>query len=267
METWNADADEIPSVDEDGSYHAVLVNNEPTGDWEQCKFHAREILNEKSNKWCQFSHQGSCSFAGVYQPELPTQDEFFAFSNYFHVWQFLQLPPRSSIADLDAKGQKVCSQSWEDVVKFNKKSKEKTATEDELVSSCFQSAYVYSILRHGYGFQNQDYITATDIVNGQKVTWALGSILYEINTLPWDYIERHGQHHVDERIRETLFEDWDRAFGWFMVSVVIGSLLILCRVLGLHRRTMAAKRVYEGGYEMLDEVDNVEIEKLPLRKN
>jgi hypothetical protein len=79
METWNANADEIPSVDNDGAYHAVLVNNKETGDWEQCKSFARELLNEGSNDWCQFSHQGSCSFAGVYQPELPTQDEFFAF--------------------------------------------------------------------------------------------------------------------------------------------------------------------------------------------
>lgn len=79
METWNAHADEIPSVNNDGSYHAVLVNNNDAGDWEQCKAFARELLNQGTNAWCQFSHQGSCSFAGVYQPELPTQDEFFAF--------------------------------------------------------------------------------------------------------------------------------------------------------------------------------------------
>jgi hypothetical protein len=79
IETWNANADEIPSVDSDGAYHAVLVNNKETGDWEQCKAYARELLNEGSNAWCLFSHQGSCSFAGVYQPELPKQDEFFAF--------------------------------------------------------------------------------------------------------------------------------------------------------------------------------------------
>ena len=79
METWDAQADGIPSVDTSGSYHAVLVNNKDTGDWEQCKSYANKILNSKSNAWCEFSHQGSCSFAGVYQPELPSQDEFFAF--------------------------------------------------------------------------------------------------------------------------------------------------------------------------------------------
>jgi len=34
----------------------------------------------------------------------------------------------------------------------------------------------------------EDNITATDVVMGQKVGWALGSMLYEINTLPWTYI-------------------------------------------------------------------------------
>eukprot|EP00804_Cyclotella_cryptica_P020284 CCRYP_015889-RA/>CCRYP_015889-RA protein AED:0.01 eAED:0.01 QI:377/1/1/1/1/1/2/995/645 len=263
METRNANVDDIPSIDEDGSYHAVLVNNEPTGDWEQCKLYAREILNESSNAWCQFSHQGSCSFAGVYQPELPTQDEFFAFSNYFHVWQFLQLPPRSSIAELDAKGKQVCSQSWDAVVDFNKKNKDKPPTEDELASYCFQSAYVHSVLRHGYGFKDHDFITATDIINGQKVTWALGSILYEINTLPWDYIEVHGQHHVDQRIRENMFDDWHKAFGWFMASVIVCCALILVRVLRFHQKN---KTKGGEGYEALKDVDNFEIEKLPPRK-
>ena len=80
METWDSYADGIPSVDETGgSYHAILVNTKERGDWEQCKHYANKILNSKSNAWCEFSHRGSCSFAGVYQPELPSQDEFFAF--------------------------------------------------------------------------------------------------------------------------------------------------------------------------------------------
>lgn len=79
IETWNASVDDIPSVDDDGSYHAVLVNNEDTGDWDECKEYVRRVLNEKSNAWCDFSHLGSCSFAGVYQPELPRENEFLAF--------------------------------------------------------------------------------------------------------------------------------------------------------------------------------------------
>jgi len=42
IDTWNASVDDFSAVTEPGSadyghYHAVLVNNENSGDWEQCK--------------------------------------------------------------------------------------------------------------------------------------------------------------------------------------------------------------------------------------
>lgn len=37
----------------------------------------------------------------------------------------------------------------------------------------------------GYGFRHNDTITVIDTINGNKVGWALGAILYEINELPW----------------------------------------------------------------------------------
>ena len=65
------------------------------------------------------------SFVGVYQPELPTQaasfGEFLAFSNYYHVWQFLQLQPRSSLEQIDQQGQQVCSQNWKQMLEYNAK--------------------------------------------------------------------------------------------------------------------------------------------------
>ena len=93
-------------------------------------------------------------------------------SNYYHVWRFLQLPSRSSIAHLDSKGRQICSQSWEDLVKYNKDNTQQKSSEDKLARYCFQSAYVYQILRNGYGFHDTDNITATNIINGQKVLGA-----------------------------------------------------------------------------------------------
>lgn len=297
LETWNATVDDFASdlIDgvDAGSYHAILVNNKAAGDWDQCKTLARDILNEGANAWCQFSHQGSCSFAGVYQPDLPTQEasfgEFYAFSNYFRVWQFLQLKPRSSLVELEARGREVCSKSWEELVKYNNANPDRAPDDEELESYCFRAAYVHSILSHGYGFQPDDHITATDVINGQKVTWALGSILYEINTLPWDYIEGmfappimvkelfiafnltpsivfrsftftvHSQHHVDNQLRDELFADWGKDFSWFVTIVILGSVLILLQVLRLHRRKM---RNSKEGYEAVFEADSIEIEKL-----
>lgn len=37
----------------------------------------------------------------------------------------------------------------------------------------------------GYGFHRDDTLTVIDQINGNKVGWALGAILYEINELPW----------------------------------------------------------------------------------
>lgn len=241
-------------------YHAILVNDEKTGDWSKCKALAQGILNEKTNSFCEFSHRGSCSFAGVYQPELPTQEEFYAFSNYFHVWQFLQLQPRSSIEQLEKRGQQVCSQTWQQMVQYNSANPNITLTEDALATYCFHAAYVHEILRNGYGFQPNDHITATDVLNGQKVGWALGSILYEINTLPWDYIQVHGRHHINEQMEGDAFENWSGGFSRFVGSVVVVALLGLLQIIRLHRKK--SKSGQNDGYEDVTDANDIEIEKL-----
>jgi len=266
LETWNATADDLASAissADPGLYHAVLVNNEKTGDWDQCKELARGLFNKETNDWCNFSHRGSCSFAGVYQPERPPSElEFYAFSNYFHVWQFLQLESRSSIAQLEAKGREVCSQSWDDLVKYNEGNQQNIFTEEELKTYCFRAAYVHEILSYGYGFRPDEYVIATDIVNGQKVTWALGSILYEINTLPWDYIEMHGSGYLNKHAEDEIIVDWGHEFSIFLTAVVMASILGVLLVFRRHRK----RTNHKGGYEYLSEAANgVEIEKLPHR--
>lgn len=82
--------------------------------------------------------------------------------------------------------------------------------------------------------------------------------------MPWEYIERHGQHHLDEQFREDLFDDWNTSFACFFGLVVVGTALILYRVMSLHRKRGNTRNK---GYEVLGDVDgSVEIEKLPLRK-
>ena len=266
LETWNATVDDFASASsstDPGLYHAVLVNNEETGNWDQCKELAKGLFNKEANAWCDYSHRGSCSFAGVYQPERPSPElEFYAFSNYFHVWQFLQLESRSSIAQLEAKGREVCSQSWDNLVQYNEGNQQNIFTEEELKTYCFRAAYVHEILRSGYGFKSDEYVIATDVVNGQKVTWALGSILYEINTLPWDYIEIHGKRHVNNHVQNDIIAEWGHQFSMFLTGVIIASILGVMLVFRRHRKRSKRK----DGYEYLREAsNNVEIEKLPLR--
>ena len=189
-ETWE---DGI-GVSSDGFYQAMLKNDGNTGDFEGCMSYAKQALHLEKNSWCDFAHKGDCAFNGVSMPELPTQGkhfgEFLAFSNYFHVWEFLGLPQRASVQELYNATQMICSMSQEELFDFNKKHAK--VAEGEAIDFCFRSSYVFNILRNGYKFKNDDYITATDVLNGHKVGWALGAMLYEINTFPWEYVDtRH----------------------------------------------------------------------------
>ena len=190
------------------------------------------------------SHQGLCSFAGVYQLELLMQEklfgEFCAFSNVYHVWKCLQLQPRSSIEELESKGQQVCSQSWEELVQYNMENVDFTLDEDALaiywctiywwVDTPQYSGVQWSYSRSSLTEQTLLYdpvstpptltiscATATDsnptitllqltLSLTEKLAWPLGYILYEINTLPWDYIQVHGQHHIDKKTSEYSFD-------------------------------------------------------------
>lgn len=50
---------------------------------------------------------------------------------------------------------------------------------------CFLVTYTYMLLVEGYGIPSNTSITVLSEVNGHAVGWALGAILYEINSMPW----------------------------------------------------------------------------------
>ena len=195
-ETWESDS----SVSEDGYYRAILVNHNSTADFEKCMEHAKATLNLENNSWCNFAHKGECAFNGVAMSELPVQSEhfgeFLAFSNYYHVWQLLGLPERASLQELYDRTQRVCEMTMPELVEFNKKTGQAEA--NEIDDICFRSAYAFNMLRHGYRFGMNEYITATNVVNGQKIGWALGAMLYEINTFPWEYVSARQETYDDD---------------------------------------------------------------------
>ena len=104
-------------------YTATFHNPNPRGDFLKCSGLATELLHLESNAWCNFAHGGDCSFAGIYQPPLPMQNdefgEFFAFANYLHLWKFLRLPPKSSIGELRNGVEKICEMSWVELKEFD----------------------------------------------------------------------------------------------------------------------------------------------------
>jgi hypothetical protein len=82
--------------------------------------------------------------------------------------------------------------------------------EEMLPYFCFLSSYAYVLLVDGYGFQKNSTLTVLDQVNGNKVGWPLGAILYEINSLPWE-------------LEQTVpREPW----GLFFLAVSIGNFVM-----------------------------------------
>ena len=159
-----------------------------------CYLKARCNFILKANvEWVDFSHDGDSSFAGVYQPPLPTNSSsvggFLATSNFADVWAFLNLEETSPINMVREKAKMICEMDMAELMEYNANLKS-PADEDEIHFLCFRSIFVFEILYTGYGFPLDYQMTAVDVVKNQKLGWALGSILYEINTLPWEF----GQH-------------------------------------------------------------------------
>ena len=97
----------------------------------------------------------------------------------------------------------------------------------------------------------EDNITATHIVNGQKIGWALGSMLYEINTLPWKYIPRMDVEEFDTVVG-----------GGHVIHYYLGALII-CVSLGFYyilRSSRTRQRQHNFVKHQYSSIDNVELE-------
>lgn len=161
--------------------------------FEHCSVLTRSLLRKEANKdWVDFSHDGDCSFAGVYQPPLPKKnskdDEFIITSNYYDVWQFLQLPQRSRIKDIQDGARRICAMDLAALEQYNSLIlNSPVKAPEELLQYCFRATLTFEMLHSGYGFPVDYEVISADVLNGQKLGWALGSTLYEINTLPWEF--------------------------------------------------------------------------------
>ena len=233
METWKY-TEKYPSGT--GFYQAYLMNDNDAADYDKCSALVKELLHLEQNDWCNFDHRGDCSFAGVYQPKLPTQQEYMGFSNYYHVArEFLKLPERFSIGDLHNATKHACSLSKKETLQFN----DGRIDENEVESYCFRSVYTLELLR-GYGFGDEDHISAARVVKGHKLGWAVGAILYEINTLPWQYEKQEPKLIAFD---DPKYEGGFDVLLWELLAVIL--LVVFAGVLYLRRRRDPREYEYE----------------------
>lgn len=213
-------------------YSARMRNTNSRGNFDECAALATKILRKEANGWCDFSHDRDCSFAGIYQPPLPINQEdfgeFIATSNFFDVWDFLRLQPRSSLLEVKDGARRICSFSLKELTLYNDQFTSPTSDSDELTAMCFRATLVATLLIDGFGFPETYHVTAADVVNGQKVGWALGSMLYEINTLPWVFNKKylHKLHSMDILAGDS-FEEFSNS------ELAVGTLLLLVLLVGL----------------------------------
>ena len=168
-------------------YSVTMINNETVFDYEDCSSHAKDLLRKKTNhEWCDFQMDGNCGFAGIYQPPMPkiknAVDKFIATSNFADVFQFLRLPKKSSVSQIGAAAEYTCNLSWEELQAYDSENADPIGSKRTLAQMCFRGVFVYQLLRNGWEFGDDYVITAVDVIHGQKLGWALGCMLYEINT-------------------------------------------------------------------------------------
>lgn len=80
------------------------------------------------NKWCNYAHNRQCSFAGVYQPDLPPPGpfgDFWGFGGFAELWSFLDLGTKASMAELRNAATKVCKMDFKQLEAFNRHKKAK----------------------------------------------------------------------------------------------------------------------------------------------
>lgn len=175
--------------------YMVGPSSAPNNQFLQCKAALRPLLVKQSGVFCNEVYHGDCSIAGAYQPPLPhryggsaSHGSFLGTSTYKYAWNFLQLPTTASLADFDAHAAPLCQKSYADILSYYATNNLNTDNEkmtDIIPYSCFIASYISLLLQEGYGFYGNDTVTVLDTINGNKVGWALGAILYEINELPW----------------------------------------------------------------------------------
>lgn len=204
----------------------LLENDNEVGDYEACSVYAKKLLHIDLNPFCEFAFDNQCSFAGRYQPPVPhsSEMEFLAFSEYYHIWDFLEMESRSNLSQLQNRSQTICNMSLKDLKDYNS-IKESPFQEEDIVKYCFESAYAYQLLKNGYGFNDQDYITAVRVVNGHKVGWALGSMLYEIQALPWKLEIDIGSEDPIPALHNLMYF----IFGGILVLLFSSVIASLCR--------------------------------------
>ncbi|XP_058549388.1 ectonucleoside triphosphate diphosphohydrolase 8 isoform X2 [Neofelis nebulosa] len=115
---------------------------EGTGNPGACISAIRGLFNFSS---CQ--GRGHCAFNGVYQP--PVRGQFYAFSNFYYTFHFLNLTSKQPLATVNATIWEFCQRPWKQVEASS------PGQDRRLRDYCTSGLYILTLLLEGYGFSEE----------------------------------------------------------------------------------------------------------------
>ncbi|XP_049567139.1 NMDA receptor synaptonuclear signaling and neuronal migration factor isoform X14 [Orcinus orca] len=122
--------------------------------------------------------RGDCAFDSVYQP--PVRGQFYAFSNFYHTFHFLNLTSRPPLATANATIWEFCQRPWKLVEASS------PGQDGQLRDYCASGLYILTLLLEGYGFSQETWggIEFREQAGGTDIGWTLGYMLNLTSLIP-----------------------------------------------------------------------------------
>ncbi|TKC51665.1 hypothetical protein EI555_013234 [Monodon monoceros] len=122
--------------------------------------------------------RGDCAFDRVYQP--PVRGQFYAFSNFYHTFHFLNLTSRPPLATANATIWEFCQRPWKLVEASS------PGQDGQLRDYCASGLYILTLLLEGYGFSQETWggIEFRKQAGGTDIGWTLGYMLNLTGLIP-----------------------------------------------------------------------------------
>ena len=152
--------------------------SKPTGNFTACYAMTKKLLGLAENtKDCP---RTPC---GMRKEHLPPFDgKFLATENFHYTAEFFKLGKTTTIRDFQRAGEKLCAESWGDVVKKRFRKDQKKWEEIDLSKYCFSAAFIVAMLKDGMLLPEDLKFTVGNNVGRYNVDWAMGAAINIISS-------------------------------------------------------------------------------------
>jgi Golgi nucleoside diphosphatase len=140
------------------------ITNTQVSNFDQCLALVNEHVVRKSDT----CSRPPCAFNGVFQPNLVTSftGPVYAFSYFYDRMEpFLEESGVCSVGKFQEVGRKICE------------AKEEPFASKHKGSMCMDFAYLYGLLRNGYGLPDDHTLHIRKKIKGIETAWALGAMI------------------------------------------------------------------------------------------